>query len=371
MRRPAGALATFLVLLAGSLVLLTAVFLPLWKPLLLAVVLAGALGGLQDRMSRRLRGRRKLSASLLLVGLVVVVVLPLTAIAVFAVKETIDGIQWATHLLQTRGIQGLVELAPDRAQPHLQQWLQQQRGGGYLEKLPAQGLAALGALGTALSTTGNLAFEAVMLLIALYFLLVDGPRLAAWLAEVSPLGTARTRELMGELRSTSGSVLISTVATAAVQGAVAALGFWLAGVPHVLFFAALTFFAAFIPSVGTSIVILPVAAYLLVAGRLGGAIFLAAWGLLVTGTIDNILKPVLARGGTEVHGGLVFFSMIGGIVLFGALGLVLGPISLSLILTLVRIGRREFAARTAAPAPEPPVPLPPAGGSHASPLHDA
>lgn len=355
MRRPRGASATFLVLLACSLALLAGVFLPLWKPLFLAVVLTGALRRSQRALTRRLRGRARLSAAALLVALVVVVVLPLAAIATFAVKETIDGAQWLAAQVHSQGLHGLVALAPARIQPHLNDLLASQQGSA-LEKLPAQGVAALGAVGNALSRTGDLAFQTVMMLIALYFLLVDGDRLLAWTAEVSPLGPAPTRELLGELRSTSASVLVSTVATASVQAAVAALGFWIAGVPHVLFFAALTFFASFIPSVGTALVIAPLAIYLLVTRHWGGAIFLGAWGLLVAGTVDNVLKPYLARGGTAVHGGLVFFSMIGGIVLFGALGLIVGPVSLSLLVALVRLGRRDLRPTA---APELPPPLPP------------
>jgi predicted PurR-regulated permease PerM len=78
-----------------------------------------------------------------------------------------------------------------------------------------------------------------------------------------------------------------------------------------------------------------------------GGVFLALWGVLVTGTIDNVLKPVLARGGVEIHGAVIFFAMIGGIVMYGALGLIVGPLAVSLFLALVAAVERERAARGA------------------------
>jgi predicted PurR-regulated permease PerM len=136
-----------------------------------------------------------------------------------------------------------------------------------------------------------------------------------------------------------------------VQGTVATLGYWIAGVPRPLLFGLITLFASFIPSVGTGIVGLPIAGALLLSGHYLAGGFLAVWTLLVTGTIDNVLKPLLARHGVQLHGGVVFFSMIGGILAYGALGLLIGPLTVSLVLALIHVGWREVSARRDA-APE-------------------
>lgn len=119
---------------------------------------------------------------------------------------------------------------------------------------------------------------------------------------------------------------------------------------------------------------LPVAAALLLSGHVAGGIFLAAWGLLVTGTIDNVLKPLLARGGTPIHGAVIFFAMIGGIVTYGALGLVVGPLAVSLLLALAAVAQRERRRRRAggeASARDLAGPRPRPGGLPDAAPHDA
>ena len=341
-------LRTFLVLLAASLVLLAAVFFPLWKPLLLALVLAGALGGWEERLARRLGRRPRAAAGLLLVGVVVVVLIPVAAIVTFAVKEAVAGVQAISAAVEREGIKGLIALVPDALRPWVQRVIAEEPAWAreLVTKLPSQGLAVINALAGLLSATGTIAFETVMMLIALYFLLVDGPRFSAWLRAHSPLGPEGTGTLFEALRSSASWVLFSAGLTAAAQAVVALAGYLLARVPHPLFFASLTFFAAFIPSIGTTLISLPLAGFLLLSGHWVAGSFLAAWSLLVTGTIDNVLKPWVARGGSHLHGGLIFFSMIGGILIFGPLGLILGPVSLSAFRALVELGWREVEPRS-------------------------
>lgn len=344
--RAPGQLATFLVLLAGALLLVGGTLLPLWQPLVLALVLAGTLSRAQARLSRRLHGRR-FAAGLLLVVLVIAGLLPLTWIVLVAVREAIAVVQAVAEAVQHGGVTGLAGLAPPALRPWLEQQirLQPEWARELAAKLPTQGLALVNALGGAISATGTAVFQLVMMLIALYFLLVDGPRLKAWLRRVSPLGEPLTGELLESVRATSAGVLFSAFATAGVQALMAWLGFQLARAPEPLFFAALTFFAAFIPSVGTAVVGVPVAAYLLLSGRWVAGLFLAAWSLFLTGSIDNLLKPWLARGRAEMHGGLLFFAMVGGILAFGPVGLLVGPVAVSLLLHLIRLGRRELSGR--------------------------
>lgn len=350
--RSPGRFGTFLVLLAGALLLTAATLFPLWQPLVLALILAGAMGPAEEWLAARFRGRR-LAAAALLVLLVIAVLLPLTWIVLVAVREAIALTESVAAAVQHGGVSGLADLAPASLRPWVTrqihsepQWLRD-----LIARLPVQGLALLNALGGALSATGSLAFHLVMLLIALYFLLVDGPRLGRWVREVSPLSSSLTAELIDSVRGTSSGVLLSAFATAGVQALVAWVGYLIARAPEPLFFAALTFFAAFIPSVGTALIGIPVALFLVLSGRWVAGLFLALWSLFLTGTIDNALKPWLAHGRAEMHGGLLFFAMVGGILIFGALGLVIGPVAVSLLLSLVRLGWREFGAVDATSRP--------------------
>ncbi len=113
--------------------------------------------------------------------------------------------------------------------------------------------------------------------------------------------------------------------------------------PNPAFFGLVTFFASFLPSVGTAIVAYPLAGLLLLLGKTWQAIFLAAWAAAVVGLVDNLLKPILIRGGVQIHGVVIFFSLIGGVLVFGAIGLLVGPLAVSFFLAVVRFGQRDFA----------------------------
>jgi predicted PurR-regulated permease PerM len=129
------------------------------------------------------------------------------------------------------------------------------------------------------------------------------------------------------------------------------LGFLITRVPSPFFFALVTFFFAFVPAIGAAVVCLFAALLLLVTGHPYLAALLAAWGLVVVGLVDNLVKPLLIRRGLEIHGAIVFFSLIGGLATFGAIGLLVGPLSVALFLAVLRIYHRDYRAGESHPAP--------------------
>ena len=149
------------------------------------------------------------------------------------------------------------------------------------------------------------------------------------------------RQLLREFRTTARSVLGANFITGGVQAVIATVGFFIAGAPSPIFFGLVTLFASLIPSVGTALVTLPVAGLVLLLGHPWKALFLALWALVVVGLIDNVLRPMLIRGGVQLHGALVFFSLLGALSAFGAVGLFLGPLALVFFLATVRIMRAE------------------------------
>jgi predicted PurR-regulated permease PerM len=328
-----------------ALALLASVAVPLWRPLLLAGVLAAALASWEDRLAARLGGRRSLAALALVLGVIVLVAGPLATVGAILVKEVVEAVQWLQATFAQGGLDALVALLPERAQGVARAVADRIPSSweGLLKGAQARGSAAAGIVTSALSSTSSALFDSAMMIIALYFLLVDGRSLVRWIVRTSPLGAETSARIVRELHRTSSSVLTSLLATAAVQGTVAALGYWIAGVPRPLLFGLITLFASFIPSVGTGIVGLPIAVALMLSGRFLAGGFLVVWTLVVTGTIDNVLKPLLARNGVRLHGGVVFFAMIGGILAYGALGLLIGPLAVSLVLALLHVGWQELS----------------------------
>ncbi len=140
----------------------------------------------------------------------------------------------------------------------------------------------------------------------------------------------------------SYAVIVSSVVTAAVQAVVALAGYLIARVPNPVFFATLTFFVALIPAIGAAGVCLFAALILLLTGHPWMALFLAIWGVVVVGLVDNVVKPWLIRGDVEMAGAVVFFALIGGIGAFGMIGLLIGPLAVALCLALLRMYKRDY-----------------------------
>lgn len=337
------------ILLLASMVLVGFIAWPLAGALLLAAVLAVVLARLQDWLSAKLGGRRSLAAALLVIAVLLLLIVPLVSLSAVLVKEASDGARFVLETVRSEGVSGLIDWLPDRLQELLRKAFEGLGDLGALAQkhLGEQGPKAASAVAAAIAATGGLLFDLTMMLIALFFLLVRGDALLAWLDDVLPLRPSQTRELAAEFKKVSYAVIVATLLTAAVQTAAALVGYLIARVPHPLFFAGVTFFFAIIPAIGAGAVCLFAALILLATGHPYMAIFLAAWGLLVVGLIDNVVKPYLIKGDVEMGGAVVFFALIGGIAAFGMIGLLLGPLALATFLALLRMYRRDYMRRSA------------------------
>jgi predicted PurR-regulated permease PerM len=334
------------VLRAISAVALIAVGLPFWQPLLLAAVLAGTLSPPNERLTEALGGRRTLSSALVTLGVVLLLLAPLSFVVAVVVKEARAAIAFVSRTLEQRGLQGLVARLPDR----LGKWANQALTSTSLAKHDfASELTnwphvrqALDAAAGLLGSTSHLVLMTVLMLVAVFFLLRDGPALIGWTERTSRMPPGRVRSLLIELRGVSRSVLGAQLGSGLAQSVVVTIGYAIAGVPAPVVFGAVSLAASFIPIGGVSLVGVPLAALLWLAGRHGWAMFLAAWTVLLTGLIDNVLRPLLVRGTTNLNAGLVFFALLGGLAAFGSIGIVLGPLSLALFISVNSVEQHEL-----------------------------
>lgn len=334
-------LLVFLVL--AALALTAAIARPFWVPLFWAAVGAAVLRPAMEWLSRRLGGRRQIAAALLVFGVVALVLVPIATMSTVLVKEILDGIAWVRSTIQSEGVVGLVGRLPGPLQraahevldavPEPQQALQRLAG--------EHGTAAAAAVGGALVATGTALFQAAMMLVALFFLLVDGGRLVAWIDARVPLRPGQFRALLEDFRRTSVSALGATIGTAAVQSVLASVGYLVARAPNVLFLSLATFVVALIPGLGATVMVVLVGLLFLATGHVGGGLFVLGWAVLV-GLSDNVVRPLLLRGGLALHGGVVFFALLGGLAAFGAgVGLLLGPLVLTFLVASLRMYRSE------------------------------
>jgi predicted PurR-regulated permease PerM len=164
---------------------------------------------------------------------------------------------------------------------------------------------------------------------------------------LSPFTESETDYLFGRVSDTIHAIIFGTVIAAAVQGALGGAMFWLLGLPDPLFWGLVMALLAIIPVLGAFVVWIPAALYLAVTGEWGKAAILAAWGSLAIGGIDNILHPVLAGGRLRLHTVPTFISIVGGLMLFGASGLILGPLAVTITIAILEVWRaRADAAET-------------------------
>ncbi len=365
MKSPLAAKRFFLGLLAISAILLAYMLQPLAEALFMGAVLAGVLWKINQKLSKKLKNRRAIAAGIIVGGVVLLVLGPLVGLSAFVYTEASAGLKFINETIKSDGVQGLFDTLPKPLKTLGDKVVQQlpKDSEGEVDQesvgksVTAQGGKAAAVVGSAVSATGSIVFQVAMMLIALYFLLLQGEELVSWLDQASPLRVGQTRELLTEFKKVSYAVLISTVITSGVQAVAALIGYFIARVPHPLFFAAVTFFVAFIPAIGAGAVCVAAALLLLATGHPYMALFLAIWGVVVVGLVDNVVKPFLIKGDVEMNGALVFFSLLGGLAAFGAVGLLVGPLVMSAFLALMRMYRRDFSGSVPQPVvPAAPVP---------------
>ncbi len=196
------------------------------------------------------------------------------------------------------------------------------------------------------ATTGflfHIVFGLVVLVISIYFFLLDGPAMTRTMMRLSPLDDAYEERLLVEFDRTSRAVVLATILSALTQGVLAAFGYYVAGMDSVVLLFLATTFMALIPFLGAMSVWLPCVLWLgFVDQRWGAAIGLAIWGALVVSTIDNVIKVFILHGHSQLHPLLALLSVLGGVQVFGPVGLLVGPMIVVFLQTLLEILHHEL-----------------------------
>ena len=186
-------------------------------------------------------------------------------------------------------------------------------------------------------------FGGVILLVATFFFLSDGPSMVKTIMNLSPLDDRYEQELLLEFDRISRAVVLATLLSALVQGITAGIGYYFAGVPSLPLLIMLTTMFALVPFVGPAVVWIPVCCYLaFFKEQTTAAIALACWGVLVVGTIDNVVKAFVLHGQSQLHPLLALLSVLGGVQAIGPVGIVVGPMVIALLQTLLSILQREL-----------------------------
>lgn len=181
--------------------------------------------------------------------------------------------------------------------------------------------------------------QVFFVIFTMYYLFRDGDKVFNVIRNSLPLEDDQADAVMKRTRDVIGASVYGVFVIAMIQGTLGGLAFWALGLPSPLVWGVVMTFLSMIPMVGAFIVWIPAAIYLAASGQWVKSVLLVAWGSLVIGTIDNLLRPKLVGGRTRLHELLIFFAVLGGLHVFGVLGLVLGPVVLAIALALVEVFR--------------------------------
>jgi predicted PurR-regulated permease PerM len=330
--------------LALLLYLLGAILEPFLVPLAWAGVIAIATFPLYERLLGRLGDREGRTAGVMVLGVALVIIVPAAVLAFLMAEEA--GRLYRTLNEATAG-GGLVDLEGLQRHPAFgppvrkaTEWLGRLGVNLDADLAPAAKGAMKFIANFAASAVKNVLLFLLQLFIvvfSLFFLYRDGRRIQRGFWSVLPVEEKEKRALEGIVTRILPSVLTGVLLTALVQGFLGGIGFWISGLPSPIFFGALICVASLLPVVGTMLVWLPGALYLLFQGMTGWGIFLLAWGFLVVGSSDNILRPLLSRKQSGLPVSLLMLGSLGGLFAFGLVGVILGPVVIGVSLALLEM----------------------------------
>jgi len=340
----------FFTLLALLLYQIGLILRPFLFPALWAGLLAHWVFPLHRRLTQMTGGRDTLSAGGLTFGVLAVVVVPLVGMSVMLIGEAGAAEQTIREWIAAGGIQQLPEHVT--SVPLIGNWLRSLLTAEKMQALSMEDSVMAGAKWLSqffMSQMGDLLKNAVVLvsnffimLLVLFFLLKDGERWLGGLYELIPMEASHKRKIVERLDQTVRAVVKGMLVTAMVQGVLAGVAYFALSVPFPVVLTALTIVLAPIPFGGTALVWGPVVLYLFWIGAVGKALGMLVWGVGVVSTVDQFLRPWLIGQEVQIPVLLLVLSVLGGLALYGLLGLFVGPIMVSLFMTAIQIYREEY-----------------------------
>ncbi len=323
---------------------------PLFGMIGWAVVLAFILNPLQVRLTRRLKGRRSLSAGILTVLTPFLVLVPISVLGLVFAGQAARLLQYLRdhsslfsygELLDSVSRIPLIGRAVEWARAdasvsaaQVEGWITDSVQTVLKSAATMGGDVALGVFGTLIGF--------FIMLFMLFFFLRDGRSIVMGLTRLVPAEPERRVQLLKYLGDVTRAVVFGSVATALIQGVIVGIGFALVGLPSAVVWGVLATLAAFLPG-GSAIVLIPAVLYLAFQGRWGATIFLACW-MAVLWIAENLLRPILTAHHAEVSTLALFIGAIGGAAAWGILGLFIGPVLLSFVVALVRFAQESVPA---------------------------
>ncbi|MEJ0002175.1 MAG: AI-2E family transporter [bacterium] len=324
----------FFGLLLATLIFTFIIFRPFLTVLILGASLATVLYPLYDWFNKK-RLPRWLSALITVVLFVVVLLGPFLSIGTIVFNQ-------AQGLYRDIVLNGNAGAFVDKVDASINKILPSGIDFDIQDKVSGIAYYVSNNIARIFSTTFSAFFSFILMLLAIFYFLKDGAHFKRVIVVLSPLEDHDDEKIITRLSRAVNGVIKGYLLIALAQGILMWLGLWIFGVPNPALWGVVAAITSLVPTVGTALVAVPAIIFLFATGSTGPGIGLLVWSVAIVGTIDNFLSPYVISGKTNVPPFLILFSVLGGIALMGPMGILIGPLAISLLYTLVSIYRHEY-----------------------------
>lgn len=345
----------FLILcVATTLILLYRVLEPFIIDLVFAAILTSVCFPIYNWILNKLNGHRRWASLLACFFIITVILIPIGIFIYQFIIQAAEAISTVYTKIETNGFAGLdfwnnsesfnsireyllpvfdinkIEIDTTEIQKNITETLRSAASGIWTQ------------ITTFLTNIALFLFHFSIIIVSMFFFFKDSETIINKIKHLSPLPTKHNDQLIFHFRQISQATMLGIFLTAMIQGFLGGIGFVIVGIPNPIFWGTLMSFFALIPFIGTTAVWGPAAIYLLLSNQITAGVFLLFWGAGIVGTIDNFLRPYFIHGKARTYPLFIFLSILGGLTAFGILGIILGPLILTLASVFINIYEVEY-----------------------------
>lgn len=325
---------------------------PFLMVLIFSAIVATVTFPIYARLEKALKGRKRLASVLTCLLVTFVIVIPVVSFLLILAGQAVELYKMVNNYLSGVDINTLLKWEHGNFFYDLSGSYHDQIAGVVQENMEAlkagltdsaKFISTFAAKQSAkiLTETGLTIFNLLLMFFTLYFFYKDGRAILRKLMILSPIPVKYEKELFTKFSEISRATIFGTFLTAVAQGIVAWIGFSIAGVPSAFFWGTAVAVSSLIPTVGTALIWLPMGVFMLVSGNPWG-LFVLLWGFLIISTIDNLLRVIFIGSTANLNPLLTFISVFGGILAFGLIGAIFGPMLLVLFMTFLHVYELEY-----------------------------
>jgi predicted PurR-regulated permease PerM len=347
--------AVFLVLFLLSIASMLLLFRAFLTDLILAILLVALAYPRYQRVLAWTGGRAWL-ASALMTGLIVVAIgIPASFLIISLSREAAMAYDLTRDSLSVDGVRALL-FGESWVADEIRRWSERLGVQLTAERIRAWIAGAAGGIATFAYTHINsflanvlsTALHFLITMLAVFYLFMDGLRLKQWAYRLSPLPLAQEELIAQKFNAVGRAILFGNGIASVLQGVLAGFAMWLVGLPSAVLWGTIMSLLAFLPLVGISLVVVPATLYLLLAGHVAAALFFFVFCSVEAVVLDNLVKTRLIGSHIKMHDLLIFMSIVGGLAVFGILGVLYGPLLVTLFLTLCELFEADYKHRLVA-----------------------